>query len=84
MKKFLIIDGNNVMFRAYFATASMGNLMRNTKGFPTNMVYGFINIFNKVIQDDYTHVAVAFDAGSKTRRHKLYKDYKAGRQVTPM
>lgn len=84
MKKFLIIDGNNVMFRAYFATASMGNLMRNTKGFPTNMVYGFINIFNKVIQDDYTHVAVAFDARSKTRRHKLYKEYKAGRQVTPI
>ena len=83
MKKFLIIDGNNVMFRAYYATAAMGNLMRNTKGNPTNMVYGFINIFNKVIQDDYTHVAVAFDKGSKTRRHKMYSEYKAGRQKTP-
>lgn len=83
MKKFLIIDGNNVMFRAYYATAAMGNLMRNTKGNPTNMVYGFINIFNKVIQDNYTHVAVAFDKGSKTRRHKMYSEYKAGRQKTP-
>ncbi|MCR5741716.1 MAG: hypothetical protein K6G38_04595 [Gammaproteobacteria bacterium] len=83
MKKFLIIDGNNVMFRAYFATAAMGNLMVNKNGFPTNMVYGFINIYNKVIQDGYTHVAVAFDKGSKTRRHKMYKDYKAGRAVTP-
>ena len=83
MKKFLIIDGNNVMFRAYYATAAMGNLMRNTKGNPTNMIYGFINIFNKVIQDDYTHVAVAFDKGSKTRRHKMYSEYKAGRQKTP-
>ncbi|MCR5565149.1 MAG: DNA polymerase I [Gammaproteobacteria bacterium] len=83
MKKFLIIDGNNVMFRAYYATAAMGNLMRNTKGNPTNMIYGFINIFNKVIQDNYTHVAVAFDKGSKTRRHKMYSEYKAGRQKTP-
>jgi len=83
MKKLLLMDGNNVMFRAYFATAAMGNLMRNKDGFPTNMIYGFINIYNKVINDGYTHVAVAFDAGSKTRRHKMYKDYKAGRAETP-
>lgn len=83
MKKLLIIDGNNVMFRAYYATASMGNLMRNKEGFPTNMVYGFINIYTKVIKDGYTHVVVAFDKGSHTKRHQLYKDYKAGRAVTP-
>ena len=83
MKKFLLIDGNNVMFRAYFATAAMGNIMRNKKGFPTNMIYGFINIYQKVIEDGYTHIAVAFDKGSKTRRHKMYKDYKAGRAETP-
>lgn len=83
MKKLLIIDGNNVMFRAYYATASVGNLMRNQKGFPTNMIYGFINIYTKVISEGYTHVAVAFDAGKKTRRHKLYPEYKAGRQKTP-
>ncbi len=83
MNKLLIIDGNNVMFRAYYATASTGNLMRNRDGFPTNMVYGFINIYTKVINDDYTHIAVAFDKGSNTRRHKLYKDYKAGRAKTP-
>ena len=83
MKKFLIIDGNNVMFRAYYATAATNNLMRNKNGFATNMIYGFINIYTKVINDGYTHVAVAFDKGSKTRRHILYQDYKAGRAVTP-
>lgn len=83
MKKLLIIDGYNVMFRAYYATAAMGNLMRNKDGFPTNMIYGFINIFTKVKSDNYTHIVVAFDAGGKTRRHKLYDDYKAGRAETP-
>ena len=83
MKKLLLVDGNNVMFRAYFATASVGNLMRNQKGFPTNMVYGFINIYTKAISDGYTHIAVAFDKGKQTRRHKLYADYKGGRQKTP-
>ena len=47
MKKLLLVDGNNVMFRAYFATAAMGNLMCNKEGFPTNMIYGFINILQK-------------------------------------
>ena len=79
MKKLLLMDGNNVMFRAYYATAAMGNLMRNKNGFPTNMVYGFINIYTKFIKDGYTHIVVAFDKGSNTRRHKAYKDYKAGR-----
>ncbi|MBP5342363.1 DNA polymerase I [bacterium] len=83
MKKFLLVDGNNVMFRAYYATAAIGNLMSNKKGFPTNMIYGFINIFQKIIDGGYTHVAVAFDKGSKTKRHKLYKDYKVGRAETP-
>lgn len=83
MKKLLIIDGNNVMFRAYYATASMGNVMRNKDGFPTNLLYGFINIYTKVIKDGYTHVVVCFDKGSKTKRHKMYDAYKAGRSETP-
>ncbi len=83
MKKLLIVDGYNVMFRAYYATASMGNLMRNKNGFPTNMIYGFINILTKVKNDNYTHIAIAFDAGGKTRRHKMYSEYKAGREKTP-
>lgn len=83
MKKLLIIDGHNVMFRAYYATAATGNLMRNKKSLPTNMIFGFINIIQKVIKDDYTHIVVAFDKGKKTRRHKMYEGYKATRAVTP-
>ena len=83
MKRLLLIDGNNVMFRAYYATAAMGNLMLNKNGFPTNMIYAFINIYNRFIKEDFTHVVVAFDKGSKTRRHQIYKDYKAGREKTP-
>ncbi len=83
MKRLLLIDGNNVMFRAFYATAAMGNLMLNKNGFPTNMIYGFINIYNRFIKEGYTHIAIAFDKGSNTRRHQIYKDYKAGREKAP-
>ena len=83
MKRLLLIDGNNVMFRAFYATAAMGNLMLNKNGFPTNMIYAFINIYNRFIKSGYTHIAVAFDKGSNTRRHQIYKDYKAGREKAP-
>ena len=43
MKKVVLIDGNNLLFRSFFATAYTGNLMRNSKGFPTNAIFGFIN-----------------------------------------
>ena len=44
MKKILLVDGNNLVFRSYYATAYSGVIMRNSKGFPTNALYGFINI----------------------------------------
>ena len=47
MKKVVLIDGNNLLFRSFFATAYNGNLMRNSKGFPTNGLYGFVNMINK-------------------------------------
>ena len=56
MKRLLLIDGNNVMFRAFYATAAMGNLMLNKNGFPTNMIYAFINIYNRFIKSGYTHI----------------------------
>ena len=42
MKKIVLIDGNNLVFRSYYATAYSGVIMRNSKGFPTNELYGFI------------------------------------------
>ena len=49
MKKVVLIDGNNLLFRSFFATAYNGNLMRNSKGFPTNAIFGFINMLHKII-----------------------------------
>ena len=83
MKKIVLIDGNNLVFRSYYATAYSGVIMRNSKGFPTNALYGFINMMNKIIREDKPeYILVAFDKG-KTFRHKEYDEYKAGRNDTP-
>lgn len=83
MKKAVLIDGNNLLFRSYYATAYNGNLMKNSKGFPTNALYGFINMINKILDEEKPeYVMVAFDKG-KNFRHDKYKDYKAGRIKTP-
>lgn len=83
MKKIVLIDGNNLMYRSYYATAYTGNIMRNSKGYPTNALYGFVSMLNKIIEEEKpTYMAVAFDIG-KNFRHEKYKDYKMGRQETP-
>ena len=83
MKKVILVDGNNLLFRSYFATSYTGNIMRNSKGFPTNAVYGFINMINKIINEEHPeYMMIAFDKG-KTFRHEKYKDYKGGRNETP-
>ena len=83
MEKIILVDGNNLLFRSYFATAYNGNLMRNSKGFPTNALYGFTNMINKIITEEQpTYMIVAFDKG-KTFRHEKYKEYKSGRNETP-
>ena len=83
MKKLILVDGNNLLFRSYYATAYNGNFMKNSKGFPTNALYGFINMINKIITEEKPeYMIVAFDKG-KTFRHEKYKDYKAGRIETP-
>jgi len=83
MKKVLLIDGNNILFRSYYATAYTGNIMKNSKGFPTNALYGLINMMNKIINEENPeYVMIAFDKG-KTFRHERYVDYKGGRGETP-
>lgn len=83
MKKLTLIDGNNLIFRSYFATSYSGAVMTNSKGFPTNAIYSFINMINKIIKEEEPeYILVAFDKG-KTFRHEKYKDYKAGRAETP-
>ncbi len=83
MKKVVLVDGNNLLFRSYYATAYQGNFMKNSKGFPTNALYGFINMINKIINEEKpSYMLVAFDKG-KTFRHDKYEDYKAGRIKMP-
>ncbi len=83
MNKLILVDGNNLMFRSYFATAYSGNLMKNSKGEATNALYGFVNMINKIISEENpTYMAVAFDIG-KNFRHEKYEEYKAGRNETP-
>lgn len=83
MKKLILIDGSNIMFRAYYGTAYSGNLMQNSKGQYTNAVFGFVNMINSVLSEDFTHILVAFDKGKETFRHKEFPDYKAGRKPMP-
>ena len=83
MKKVVLIDGNNLLFRSYFATAYTGNIMANSKGFPTNALYGFTLMINKILtEENPSYVMVAFDIGKNFRKEK-YDFYKEGRSVTP-
>ncbi len=83
MKKIILVDGNNLLFRSFYATAYQGVIMKNSKGFPTNALYGFINMMNKIIKEENpNYIVVAFDKG-KTFRHDKYESYKAGRMAMP-
>lgn len=83
MKKVVLVDGNNLLFRSYYATAYTGNIMRNSKGFPTNALYGFTGMINKIIaEENPEYMVVAFDIGKNFRKEK-YDFYKEGRSETP-
>ena len=80
MNKLLLLDGNSLTYRAFFALPPM----TDASGRNTNAVYGFTMMLLKLMEDEQpTHFAVAFDASKKTFRHDTYADYKGGRQKTP-
>lgn len=82
-KKLILVDGNNLMFRSYYATAYSGRMMKNSKGLPTNALFGFASMINKIIaEENPTYMAVAFDIGLNFRKSK-YDFYKEGRTKTP-
>ncbi|KHE67711.1 DNA polymerase I, partial [Halobacillus sp. BBL2006] len=79
-EKVVLIDGNSIAYRAFFALP----LLNNDKGVYTNAVYGFTTMLLKILEEDQPdHLLVAFDAGKTTFRHKTYSEYKGGRQKTP-
>lgn len=80
MDKLVLIDGNSIAFRAFFALP----LLKSRQGTYTNAVYGFTMMLMKVLEEEKpSHVLVAFDAGKFTFRHRDYKDYKGKRDKTP-
>lgn len=85
MKKALIIDGNNLLFKAYYATSYQGVNLHSLQGIPTNAVYAFIRMLTKYLKsNNYASVFVAFDAGRKTFRHETLATYKGKRSETPV
>ena len=80
MDKLILIDGNSLSFRAFYALP----LLQNKAGIHTNAIYGFARLLEKVLKEEQpTHFLVAFDTGKTTFRHAQYADYKGGRQKTP-
>ncbi len=83
-QKLLLIDGNSVAFRAFYALYRQLENFKNPEGLHTNAIYTFKNMLDVILNNvQPDHVLVAFDAGKTTFRNKMYADYKGGRQKTP-
>lgn len=79
-KRLFLIDGSSYIYRAFFALPHLSN----SKGLPTNAIYGFTTMLLKVIKDEKPeYLAVAFDSKGPTFRHEVYKEYKANRPAMP-
>ncbi|MEG0549824.1 MAG: DNA polymerase I [Vagococcus sp.] len=82
--KLLLVDGNSIAFRGFFALYQSLERFKNNSGLHTNALYAVNNMLENVLEKEKpTHVLVAFDAGKTTFRHGFYEDYKAGRAKTP-
>ena len=80
MKKLLLLDGNSMLFRAYYATL-YSHRMTTSNGIPTNAIFGFIMMLNKAIETIKPDgILVAWDAGKKTFRHDQFEAYKGTRK----
>ncbi|UTC14043.1 hypothetical protein A4W80_03490 [Latilactobacillus curvatus] len=83
-KKLLLVDGNSVAFRAFFAMHQALDHFTNQAGLHTNAIYAFKNMLDIILKKiEPTHVLVAFDAGKTTFRTEQFADYKGGRSKTP-
>ena len=77
---FIVIDGNSLMYRAFFALSAP---MNSRDGTPTGALHGFLGMLLKLVERKPSHMAVAFDVHGPTFRHLKYDAYKAGRKPTP-
>jgi DNA polymerase-1 len=79
-RQLFLVDGSNYIFRAFFALPPLNN----SRGMPTNAVYGFIRMFFKLIKEQHpTLIGVVFDSPKRTFRDDLFTEYKANRSETP-
>ena len=79
-KKLFLLDASSYVFRAYHAVS----FLTNSKNFPTNAIYGFVNMFNKLLKDfDPEYIVAVFDSGSVSFRNEIYDEYKANRGEAP-
>ena len=79
-KKLVLIDGNALLYRSYYAI----RFLTNSDGFPTNAIYGFIMTLKKLMeQEDPDYLGIVFDTKGPTERHKIYAEYKAHRKPMP-
>ena len=86
MAKIIIIDGNSLLFRAFYATSFKdGPLLQTSYGTPTNAIVAFSNMLCGIMKTlkEGDGIFVAFDKGKHTFRHKEFKDYKANRKPAP-
>lgn len=80
MEKLVLIDGNSLLNRAFYAM----RVFTTKDGLPTNGVFGFVKLLFKIIDDEQPkYLAIAFDLHAPTFRHKLYADYKGTRKPMP-
>ncbi len=86
-KKLIVVDGNSLLFRAFYATAygDTTNIMRTKSGTPTNAIFAFANMVTKILQGfkGGEYFFVGFDADGHTFRKEQYADYKANRKPCP-
>jgi DNA polymerase-1 len=79
-RELVLVDGSGYIFRAFFALPQLNN----SRGIPTNAVYGFIRMLVKLLKDVRpSHIAVVFDSAKKTFRDELFEDYKKNRPEAP-
>jgi len=79
-QKLFLVDGSNYVYRAFYAIRELSN----SKGFPTNAIYGFTNMLMKLCREwEPDYIAVVLDAKGPTFRHEMYEDYKATRKEMP-
>lgn len=83
MKRAIVIDGNSLVYRMFYATYSLAEYSIEHNQQPVNALKLMIDTIFRLLKNNYSYCLVAFDYGKKTLRHEVYKEYKSGRKKMP-